>query len=390
MENDSSLNNFNESDLVLVPIGAVAFAPFLLLELVAAIVSNAILLALVILACIKKLNNNINIYLFSLAIGGLIGAFELLSLTTLVIARTWVLGSVLCYATFFDLVSYNFIFVFIYLLLSRDKLKGVRDPLHGRPSNKKAYVNSAIVWIAVVIITIGFIISVRNIAHTNDEPNTVMLRTSHGDFICYGLTSRRANMGTRFIVLSMILITCWTVFLILTSATFTNFVRILVELRALRNLRLRFANDPERRTIQINGHDKPLYRTGEERTAKSLTLVFFIQFICAVASYTMILTQVIRNFVLPPDNEDGANIQIYFIAQLMIQFFPCINPILLILSNKRLRMRVKELFKCTLSPETENSPTHHLVKKPSITVHKTSKVAPLSMSEDKNIQLQSS
>ena len=101
MENDSSLNaTANQSDLVFLPIGAVAFAPFLLLELVAAIVSNAILLALVILACVKKLNNNINIYLFSLAIGGLIGAFELLSLTTLVIARTWVLGSALCYATF--------------------------------------------------------------------------------------------------------------------------------------------------------------------------------------------------------------------------------------------------------------------------------------------------
>ena len=70
MENDSSLNiTANESAILLLPIGAVALAPFLLLELVAAIVSNAILLALVILACAKKLNNNIAIsyqYLFVL------------------------------------------------------------------------------------------------------------------------------------------------------------------------------------------------------------------------------------------------------------------------------------------------------------------------------------
>ena len=78
MENDSSLNTTaNESALVLLPLGAVAFASFLLLELVAAIVSNAILLALVILACVKKLNNNINIYLFTLGTGGLIGAFDI-------------------------------------------------------------------------------------------------------------------------------------------------------------------------------------------------------------------------------------------------------------------------------------------------------------------------
>ena len=105
MENDSILNTTgNDSAPLLLPIGAVAFAPFLLLELVAAIVSNAILLALVILACVKKLNNNINIYLFSLAIGGLIGgligAFEILCLTALVIARRWILGADLCSINF--------------------------------------------------------------------------------------------------------------------------------------------------------------------------------------------------------------------------------------------------------------------------------------------------
>ena len=92
MENYTSLNATSNGSTITVfqlPVGAVAFAPFLLLELVAAIVSNAILLALVILACIKKLKNNINIYLFSLAIviGGLIGAFNIFCLITLVIAR---------------------------------------------------------------------------------------------------------------------------------------------------------------------------------------------------------------------------------------------------------------------------------------------------------------
>ena len=89
------VNNYfygNDSVPLLLPIGAVAFAPFLLLlELVAATVSNAILLALVILACVKKHNNNINIYLFSLALGELVGAVDIFCLLFLIVGRRWVL-----------------------------------------------------------------------------------------------------------------------------------------------------------------------------------------------------------------------------------------------------------------------------------------------------------
>ena len=162
MKNDSSLNiTANESTLILLPIGAVAFAPFLLLELVAAIVSNAILLALVILACVKKLNNNINIYLFSLAIGGLIGAFNIFSLLVLVVMRHWALGSGFCYLNRFVIVTYSVLFHLVYLVISFDKLKIVKDPLHGYQTNKRGYVISAIIWMASisssVIISISMI-----------------------------------------------------------------------------------------------------------------------------------------------------------------------------------------------------------------------------------------
>ena len=72
----------------------------------------------------------------------------------------------------------------------------------------------------------------------------------------------------------------------------------------------------------------------------------------------MFYIQNIRNFALPPERRDGPEFQIYFVVQLTILFFPCANPVFLILSNKRLRTRVKELFKCTLSPEEEASPVH--------------------------------
>ena len=72
----------------------------------------------------------------------------------------------------------------------------------------------------------------------------------------------------------------------------------------------------------------------------------------------MYYIQTILNFTLPPEREDGSDFQIYFVIALMINFFPSTNPVFLILSNKRLRSRVRELFKCTLSPEVEASPVH--------------------------------
>ena len=121
MENYTSINTTSNGLTITasqLPIGAVTFAPFLLLELMAAIVSNAILLALVILACVKKLNNNINIYLFSFAVGGLIGVFNIFCVLTVVVARRWTLGFAICNINYYVLYVINVFFIFIYLIIS--------------------------------------------------------------------------------------------------------------------------------------------------------------------------------------------------------------------------------------------------------------------------------
>ena len=386
MENNSSLNTTaNESTMVSLPIGAVAFAPFLLLELVAAIVSNAILLALVILACAKKLNNNINIYLFSLAIGGLIGAFNIFCLLSLVIARRWVLGFALCNVNYYLLNVYNIFFIFLYLVISRDKLKGVKDPLHGRPTNKRAYVTSAFVWVATFISGALFYIAwIWSIMRDRS--------IDYGNFVCFSLHSARINERGRFILVSSIVISYWIVSSIFIVSTSSNFVRILLELRELKKYRLRYTYEiqtSKTSTVRIKGRDKPLYRTGEERTAKSLILVYFIQFSSVFISFLMYYIQTIRNFVLPPEREDGPDFQFYFVTALTILFFPCSNPVFLILSNKRLRTRIRELFKCTLNPEVEASPVHQqtnrrmLKKFDSVLINlKTNKIIPFTKVEN--------
>jgi hypothetical protein len=103
--------------------------------LVAAVVSNAILLALVILACIKKLNNNINIYLFSLAVGGLMGAFNLFCLLLLIVARRWVLGLFVCNTSLCVVMMYLAIFTLLFLAISRARQAEGSEGSISRTSN---------------------------------------------------------------------------------------------------------------------------------------------------------------------------------------------------------------------------------------------------------------
>ena len=356
MENYSSLNaTVNESALVLLPIGAVAFAPFLLLQLVAAIVSNAILLALVILACVKKLNNNINIYLFSLAIGGLMGAFSIFCLLVQVLARYWILGFVICSINWYITIFYNFFFLLMYLVISRDKLKEVKDPIKGRSTNKRAYLSSALVWFSSSSVAIALYIAwiFRNL----NQLDSLSLIIEHGHFICFGLSNQGVDEMLRFILLSLSLFCLWVMFTVIVAVTFSNFMYILVELWKLKVFRLRHAKEAQtRQDITIDKLDKPIFRTGEQRTTKSLTFVFFIQFSCVFISVGMTFAQAISNFIQPQGSTD---FKFYFVILLIVEFFPCINPVFLILSNKRFRTRVKELFKCTLTPEMEASPIHN-------------------------------
>ena len=386
MENDSSLNiTANESTLVLLPIGAVTFAPFLLLELVAAIVSNAILLALVILACVKKLNNNINIYLFSLAIGGLIGAYNIFCTLTIVLARQWALRLVPCYLSRIVVITDIVFFNIIYIFISQDKLKAVKDPFYGRPTNKRAYTKSAIIWIASA--GSGLLIGLSPIGIASSESDLHELFIEQGYFICFALPNTQIMSNIRFILPTTYALSFFTVTTIAIAITLSNFTRILLELQKLKKLRLRFANESRtRRVIRINQLDKPLYRTGEERTAKSLALIYSIQVSCSLISYIMYYISTIGNYIQPPPMiRNRPDFPIYFIVLVIVHYLPCINPIFLILSNKRLRIRVKELFRCTLNPEVEESPMHQLATKKitgSLLVEKTNKIVPLIITKE--------
>lgn len=333
-----------------LPIGAVAFAPFIFLELVIAIVSNVILLALVILSCVHKFNNSINIYLFSLSINGLMGALSVFCTFMLVLARRWVLGDITCVLNVFIFLNTNNVYLLLYLIISRHKYKIVKHYFSFRPSKKRAYILSAVAWIVSFspVAVSSWNTLHRLLDHDNNE-----------NFRCYGFSSERLTSSSSFVFVTTFIVTFWLIALMIIIASLFYFIKIMLELRNLNKLRQRFSEQSHQsHVIKINEHNKPLYTTAEERTAKSLTLIFFIQLFALSVSYGMSYIHIIRNFVLPADSQESQDYQIYFIVILIAQLFPTTNAAYLILSNKRLRLRVKGLFKCQLNPYIGCSPAH--------------------------------
>lgn len=352
--NNSTTTNFTDElgdDPLLT--GVIAFAPILVLELLAAVISNSILLALVILACVHKLNNNINIYLFSLSIAGLMGAFSIFCLFALIVGRRWVLGGAVCVLNWFLVYSSNLLYLLLYLVVSLDKYKVVRSSSFlSRPSKKRAYVLSIIVWVvSVVSVLAGFWPVADELLNPLDNEH----------FVCYQLTQEIPRNA--FIFRTISLSGFWLVSTVIIGISFFTFLRILLELRSLKNIRMRLSNSEQLRangTVRIDGRDldRPLNVSEEEGTAKSLVLIYFIHFIAISISYAMGYANILRNYILFNEDHQDPNFQIYYTVLLMVLLFPTTNPVYLILSNKRLQNRVKGLFKCELKPYLGVSSAH--------------------------------
>jgi hypothetical protein len=350
---NSSTTNFTDKlddDDGQILIGVVAFAPLIALEFLAAVISNSILLALVILACVHKLNNNINIYLFSLSITGLMGAFSLFCLFTLIVGRRWVLGGAMCILNWFLVNITNLLYLSLYLIISLDKYRVVRG--NSRPSTKRAYVLSTIVWaVSVVSVLAGL----WQVADGQLNP----LDNEH--FVCYQLTQETPRNA--FVFRTIALIGFWVLSAIIIWVSFFMFLRILLELRNLKSIqRMKSKRTRANEIVGIDGRrDRPLYASGEEGTAKSLALIYFIYLFTISVSYAMGYANILRNYILSGKDHFDPNFQVYFTVLLMTLLFPTTNPVYLILSNKRLRSRVKGLFKCELNPYLGDSPARTAV-----------------------------
>ena len=342
------------------------FAPLLLLELITVVTCNLVLMALVIKA--RKVNNNTNIYLFSLSLSSLLFSVNLFSLMATVFARQWILGHDFCYINNF---IYNISFTTIlpiHTLISRERYKVIKDPLkYSKASTKKAYISNAIIWSFSSVISLT---SVLWYAVRYPLSDAHQMSGIECYFVLHLIKSEHTISLVEVLVISLfsgLWLISFSIF------TMSHYVMVLRELHRLSKLRTEARILSDSNVLMINQHDKPLQYTAEERAAKSLAFMFVFEFICSFTSLLIFSALSLMGLVSNSNKNPSAAA---IIASLSISMLPGINPLILFISNKRFRKRIKGLLKCELTPEFEETTDHYHHLDEADTIHLPSAAAP--------------
>ena len=297
------------------------------------------------------MNNNTNIYLFSLSLSSLLFTINLFSLMVTVFARQWILGQDFCYINdFIYHLSFSPILP-IHALISRERYKVIKDPLkYSKASTKKAYILNAIVWSFSSVISLTSVIwyAVRN--PLSDAQQLLGIECY---FALHLIKSEHTISLVEILVISLfsgLWLISFSIF------TMSHYVMVLRELHRLSKLRTQVRILSNSSILRINQHDKPLHYTAEERAAKSLAFMFLFEFVCSLMSL-LILSVLGLMSLLSNSNEDPSAAAI--VVLLSISMLPGINPLILFISNKRFRKRIKGLLKCELTPEFEETTDHY-------------------------------
>ncbi|KAL5467366.1 hypothetical protein EMCRGX_G031581 [Ephydatia muelleri] len=128
----------------------VIFAPVLLVQLLLGLVSNLLLIALLVKASSVNGQNNINIYLYSLAINNLLTLFPALTLLISTVTKEWVLGQIMCSLNQFVTYTVAVPHSFLQALISRERYRAVVHFSEWKPYSKITYIYVAVVWITAI------------------------------------------------------------------------------------------------------------------------------------------------------------------------------------------------------------------------------------------------
>lgn len=335
------------SKTVELPFGIEAFAPILMFELITVATCNLVLMALVIKA--RKVNNNTNIHLFSLSLSSLLQSINLFFLMVTVFSRRWLLGKEFCYINDFMFQLSFFPIRPIHALISRERYKVIKDPLkYSKMSTKRAYILNIIVWTIASILSLT---SVTWYAVRNPLSNAQQLL---GIECFFALHLIRAEHAISLVEILVILLFNGLWLISLSIFTMSHYVMVLRELHKLTKLRSQARILSNSNILKINQHDKPLHCTAEERAAKSLALMFLFDFVCSFVAYIVLSALSFMSLVWSKDPSEAAVVLVLFIYSLR-----GINPLILFISNKRFRKRIRGLLKCELLPEFEDTNDHY-------------------------------
>ena len=327
-----NISVLNSSEQLAQPIRLI-FVPLVFTVFMIGPAFNSLLLVLICKA--RKVNNNTNVYLFSLRITGLMRAFTAFTLIVTLAADDWVLGKGICSINqMFSKLLFN-ASALLFLAMSHDRYRAVKYPFtYWKIKIHITIIINIAIWIVSFILGLpGSVLAVSFIAQ-----KFVLSWTD-----CFIGTNEFLTMRSPIVIFDISYIVLVT---FSTGLTLIYYVLITKELRSIAKYRLHCTLPAE----TINTKDKPIECSVEKQTAKSLASFILFQSVCSVTVILFTSISITRMLFLGRANSISQTI---YVTALFFYVFPAINPFLLTLNNPRFRKRVKDLFKWKLEPDNK-------------------------------------
>ena len=336
------MTNVNGSDDIATSLVSeiIVLAPFVLAIFLVALVFNLILLALLFKT--SKVNSNTNIYLFSIGLFGLIGCFNTFALLVTLIAKRWVLGTALCIFNDFMFRITIPALPLLHVVISHDRYKAVCYPLtYWKKKRKNVILVSVFLWV------FSFVIAVCGTTWSFSV--VPVYENILGPECYYGIvTVYHSTIDSRVaIVLNIVY---FIAIAVCSIVTLVYYVFIARELHTVESLRTQYRMLSDSPILKVNGRDKPIQCSTEERAAKSLVVLFGFRFVCLAISAVIAIIHAVKELYI----EESIQTQFEDIIIFIFFLLPTIGPSLLIASNKRYRQRVRGLFQGEFRLENNN------------------------------------
>ena len=315
-----------------LPALAVIFTPIFVVQMLVGLVSNLLLLILLIKA--TSVNNNINIFLCSMAANNLLSLFLSLTLVVSTATQRWVFGQTMCAINQVIMYVVSIPNILLPAFISRERYRAVLHFFEWKPYTKRIHFKVGAVWMfAAGAGVVGLMQGGQVVGETD------------GVIYCYA-PSRWLNESI-FTPLYIMYLALGCVFGIATLAFgMVHYVYIFRELRAIKRNCTHSSTLP----LRCNRQDIPIQWKSELRALNSVACVFFMTAVPFTAG-SLHATAVAAVSIAKGITFAEADIPILHLVNLCSYLMPTASPMVLIIVNRKFRRRIKDLLKWQLKPD---------------------------------------
>ncbi len=310
------------------------FVPIIFLVLMIGLVFNTLLLVLIWKT--RKVNNNTNVYLFSLAIIGLMRIFPAFNLMVTLVARNWVLGKEICFINQFLMRLITGITTPTILAMSYDRYITMKHPFrYYRKSRKRTFTIVSLIWIVFSIA--GSPAAFLTISEIARAPRTIWTECFSSTMLMGGVKEVRETLVA--LNVAFLIVMAFAI-----AITLIYFIALAKELRAMKKTHngcILPASSPLASIDTVSIRYKP--NSIEKQTTRTFSSIIFFQSTCTVISTMLFVTAIVIHLL---SQQGSQTIVFQHVYTLMLFFFilPYINPFIVMLNNSKFRNRVKKLL----------------------------------------------